>query len=212
MVNTPEVYVSTVPDWATQLELVVHEPDGSPIRTVEFDVRPEFPVEFLLATLSTPNGLFPPYLDATLSLVDPNGNPLNTPTVRPGTFISSKPGMVILESPVRGLWQLSAVSGVVPYAVTAMAFHPQVPPNSPPSPGPSGASPFKCRACKITAKALALAIVAAAALPALPATLIAAVSAYLGVKAFIAAAFISSVLGDTADIIAEKLCKRVGLC
>lgn len=53
---------------------------------------------------------------------------------------------------------------------------------------------------------------AAATLPALPAALIASVAAYLGVGTVIAAAFISSVLGDTVDMIAEKLCKRVKLC
>jgi hypothetical protein len=211
MMNIAEVYVSTVPDWATQVELVVHEPNQQPIQPVDFDVRPEAQVQFVVATVSTPNGLFPPFLDARLELYDPTDTPYHlSPT--PGAFVSSSPGLVVIESPIRGVWKLSAISGVIPYAVTAMAFHPQVSPNSPPSPGSSGSSPFKCRACKTTAKALALAIVAAATLPTLPAALIAAVSAYLGVGAVFAAAFISSVLGDTADVIAEKLCKKVGLC
>jgi hypothetical protein len=45
-----------------------------------------------------------------------------------------------------------------------------------------------------------------------PAALISAVAAYLGVGAVVAGAFIASVIGDTADIIAEKLCRKIGLC
>lgn len=213
MVNTPEVYTSLVPDWASHIELVVHEPDGRFIRPVEFKIETEFEIEFIVATLSTPNGYFPPYLDASFELVDPNHNSYSPSRAVPRGFSSAKPALIFLDKPQsRGTWQIGAESGVIPYAVTVMAFHPQVPPHSPPSPGPSAASPFKCRACKITAKALALAIVAAATLPALPASLIAAVATYLGVGAVVAAAFIGSVIGDTADIVSEKLCKKVGLC
>ena len=213
MINIPEVYASTVPDWATQLELVVQEPeDSKSIKPVDFDVRPESSLLFIVATVSTPNGLFPPFLDAQLSLIDPNGDVHHLAPKLPGAFASIKPGLVVIEHPPRGIWHLSAMSGVVPYAVTAMGFHPQVPPNSPPSPGPGGASPFKCRACKTTAKALALAIVAATALATLPAALIGAVAAFLGVGKVIAAAFIASVLGDSASVIAERLCVKVGLC
>jgi hypothetical protein len=67
--------------------------------------------------------------------------------------------------------------------------------------------------CKITTKALALAIVAAATSPALPAALITAVASYLdGTAERAAAAFVGSVLGDTADVVAEKLCTWAGLC
>ena len=212
MINTAEVYASTVPDWATEVELVVHEPENKQrIKAADFDLRSEAALLFLVATISTPNGLFPQFLDARLEIIDPNGTPYHR-APPPGAFASVSPGIVIIDSPVRGIWKIAAVSGVIPYAVTAMGFHPEVPPNSSPSPGVSGASPFKCRACKATAKALALAIVAAAMLPALPTALIVAVSTYLGVGAVIAAAFISSVLGDTASVIAEKLCQWVGLC
>lgn len=168
------------------------------------------PVRFFVAALSTPNGLFPPFLDAELRLTDPARITQDNWPSDPDTFVSSR--LVIVNNAIPGTWRVSAISGVIPYAVTAMGFHPQIGPSSPPSPGPSGSSPFKCRACKTTSKALALAIVAAATLPALPAALIASVAAYLGVGWVIAAAFISSVLGDTADMIAEKLCKRVHLC
>jgi hypothetical protein len=79
-------------------------------------------------------------------------------------------------------------------------------------PAASAGVTFSCRSCKMVAKGLALSIVAAAALPAIPHALIIAVAAYLGVGSVIAAAFIGSVVGDTANMVAEKLCKRIGLC
>ena len=211
MINTPEIYTSTDPDWASHIELVVHEPDESPIAPVPFSLDGDS-LKFLVATISTPNGLFPPFLDAKLRLSDPRGRTYQQTISSPEIFVSTSPALVVIDNPMRGEWELSAESGIVPYAVTAMGFHPSIQSSSPPSPGPSGSSPFKCKACKITAKALALAIVAAASLQALPAALIASVAAYLGVGTAIAIAFISSVLGDTADMIAEKLCKRVKLC
>ena len=49
-------------------------------------------------------------------------------------------------------------------------------------------------------------------LTAFPQAVIAAVASFLGAGAAVAAAFISSVVGDTVDTVAEKLCKMVGLC
>jgi hypothetical protein len=72
---------------------------------------------------------------------------------------------------------------------------------------------FKCKACKVVTKGLALAIVAAAAATAaIPAALTAAVAAFLGAAAAGAVAFINSVVGDAADEVSAKLCKAVGLC
>src|SRR5262249_22966029 len=94
----------------------------------------------------------------------------------------------------------------LPVAVNLTAFH-----VGGSSKQPSG-STVSCRGCKMVAKGLAVAIVAAVTLPAIPSALITAVAAYLGVGSVVAAAFIGSVVGDTADIIAETLCKRIGLC
>jgi hypothetical protein len=71
---------------------------------------------------------------------------------------------------------------------------------------------FKCRACKIATKALALAIVATVASAAMPAAIAAAVAAFLGVAAAGAVAFIGSVAGDSADVVSTKLCRKVRLC
>jgi hypothetical protein len=42
--------------------------------------------------------------------------------------------------------------------------------------------------------------------------LVLAVAAYLKVGTTVAAAFITSIVGDTANTIAEKLCTKIGLC
>jgi hypothetical protein len=221
---TVETYTANVPDWATQAEFVVHEPAGKTSedtpgetfgeshRLGTFTLEPEYKPRFLIAVLSTPNGLFPPFLDASIQLTDPHQLTFKDSTATSDMFMSPDARLLIIHNPETGDWKVNAVDGVLPYAVTVMAFHPAELRNSPPSPGPTGGSPFKCRACKITAKGLALAIVAAATLSALPSALIAAVGVFLGVGKIFAGAFIMSVIGDTADVIAEKLCKKVGLC
>ena len=214
MLYTPEIYISKVPDWATQIELVVQEPKAKEkIEPVKFSIETDCNLDFIVATISTPNGLFPPFLDATLILDNLSGLSYSLPDIPPNAEVFERPPLIIIKNPkLKDGWEISAESGSIPYAVTFMAFHPAYSAQSSPTPGPSGALPFKCRACKSTAKGLSLAILAAATLPTIPASLIAVVSSYLGVGAVIATAFITSVLGDTVDVIAEKLCKRVGLC
>ena len=202
-----EKYLSEVPDWATSIEYLVQEPRGE-IRHEDFLVAGN--ALFLVAVVSTQNGFSPSYLDARIRVQGPEqALPLNEESP---SFESPDGRLCVINRPQPGRWRVQSQGKTVPYAINILAFHPLVPPMSRPSPGPSGASPFKCRACKITAKALAVSIVTAATLPALPAALITMVASYLGVSAMIAATFIASVLGDTADIISEKLCKKVGLC
>jgi hypothetical protein len=168
---------------------------------------------FLIVVLSTPNGLFPPFLNASFDLSGPRSwDNFDELGDQENYFYSEDKKVAIISRPTPGHWTILSHGGSVPFSVNVMVFHPEIPPSSPPSPGSTGSSPFKCKACKITTKALALSIVAAAALSALPSALIAAVSTYLGAGAIVAGAFITSVLGDTADIIAEKLCKKVNLC
>ena len=208
-----ETYTSSVPDWATQAEYVVHEPshDGDDLGTflLESEVQPQF----LIAVVSTPNGLCPPSLAASIGLTNPHHQTYHDDSDSPELYTTTDSRLIIIHYPMTGRWGVRGSGGALPYAVTVLAFHPAIQPNSPPSPGPTGGSPFKCRACKMTAKGLALAIVAAATLPTMPAALIAAVSTFIGAgSAFVAGAFIASVIGDTADVIAGKLCKKVGLC
>ena len=206
----PEVYSAAVPDWATCMEVVVPDPTIElPVFRFASDSKNE--TLFVLGVISTPNGLVPPFLDARMQC-DLGDNVYEKLIGDERAFISAEQRMFVFNQPHPGKWEVSVEGGSIPFAMHLMAFHPAIPPNSPPSAGPSGASPFKCRACKTTAKALALSIVAAAALPALPKALLAAVAAYLGESTVIAAAFIASVIGDVADMISEKLCKRVGLC
>ena len=204
-----EQYTSIVPDWGTAKEHVIHFPQEEEA-VIQYQQDHMNKTLFIMAIVTTPNGLSPPYLQADISLEGPRWN--NEPCDEPNVYFAKDRSLAIINKPYESEWNVFARGSNVPFALHFLAFHPAIPPNSPPSPGPSGKSPFKCRACKSVAKALSLAIVAAATLPALPGALIAAVASYLGASIVIAAAFIASVIGDTADVISEKLCKQVGLC
>ena len=205
-----DTYETRIPDWATSVEGVA--PLGG-MNGGRLEIHAPANSLFLVATVSTPEGQRPNWLGGTLGLADPLHD------LQPGLvetdswYANPSHGLFVLTPPNQGKWTLTYTpKGSVPFAIHCMVFHPAIPPNSPPSPGPAGSPPFKCRACRTTAKALALSIVAAATLPALPAALIAAVASFLGASVVVAAAFISSVLGDTVDAISVKLCQRVGLC
>lgn len=191
-------------DWATHIEMVVGAPEPGREEGVELLCRSENPIRFVLATVSTPEGTVGPHLDAGIALLDRNGRPLADNAGE--NFSSSQ--LVIFNQPSDRTWLVTS-RGAMPYEVCAMAFHPSAAMMA----GVSvPATPLKCRICKSTAKALALAIVAAASYPAIPAALISAVAAFLGAATLAAAAFINSVLGDVASVIAQKLCHAVGLC
>lgn len=204
-----DTYLTRIPAWATSLEVVAETPREGSDR-IDFAVEEE--ALFLVVVASLPNGSRPSWLDAR---IDTDDLPKE---VRPGAdtengFVDKDRGLIVLQRPHPGNWRFGISStGRTPFAVNLMAFHPVGPSLSSPSQATRPWQSVRCRACKMTAKALALAIVAAAALPALPQALLAAVASFLGVGVAIAAAFIGSVIGDTADIIAEKLCRKVGLC
>ncbi len=204
-------YFVQMPGFATSLELV----GDMPAEPTTESIRLNEEASFLVAALTLLNGQQPPW---DLGRLELKGNDyFGQPQDNPDVYVNNQGTLAILngKSPADSVWSITVLPGTIalPVAVNFMAFHGGVvaASSSPPVILPSG-STFRCRGCKITAKALALAIVAAATLPAIPAALIAAVAAYLGVGAVIAAAFIGSVIGDTADVIAEKLCKKIGLC
>lgn len=208
--RTFDTYRTSIPRWATSLEVVAEIPvEGEET----FELSLETDTSFLVAVVSTPNGTPPPWPEDHLHLRDPGGN-YREERMDNGNFEDIARGLFIINQPIEGAWIVHVRSiGRFPFAVNAMAFHPVVEATSPRViPWPSGSPPFKCRACKSIAKALALSIVVAATLPALPRALIDAVVSFLGVVAMVAGAFIGSVIGDTAGVIAEKLCTMVGLC
>ena len=161
---------------------------------------------FLIATLSLPEGQYSPWDLGRLDLEGPEFSSEQSDDER--VFVNERRSIFIINRPAPGEWgaTFSAVNDDLPVAFNLMAFH------GAGGPPPPVAANFSCRGCKMAAKALAVSIVAAAALPAIPHALILAVAAYLGASSVIAAAFIGSVIGDTANVIAEKLCKRIGLC
>lgn len=199
-----QTYSAVDNDWATHIEMVVNEPEAEREEGLELLCRSENPIRFVLATVSMPEGIVVTDMDTRIAILDRNGRAIDDAS---GENLVS-PKLVIFNEPSDRSWLVTAY-GAMPYAVCAMAFHP--PPAGQVVSAPS-APPLKCRICKSTAKALALAIVAGASYPAIPAALIAAVAAFLGAAALAAATFINSVLGDIASVIAEKLCCAVGLC
>jgi hypothetical protein len=213
-----ERYLTEIPWWGTSLQAV--ELDRGDERGYSFEVELVEEPRFVIAALSLAGGRLSPWSLGRVNL-RPSDRPLEAFSDGENQFFDESGRLVILNGISQKRWRVDVEPvGSLPIEMNFMAFHPSL--------GPRGVSPIalfkrgrrskphghpgRCRACKITSKALALAIATAATLPALPAALIAAVAAYLGVAAVVAAAFIGSVLGDTVDIIAEKLCLYVGLC
>jgi len=207
-----DTYGAAMPGFAASVELI-GDGLGEPIST-SFTLQE--PAQFVLATLTLPNGQLPGWDLGRLELKN-NNAAFVEPQNDEQTYVDPRGNLVIVNGKYAAdsYWSVhvAPTKPPLPVAVNIMAFYGNLNAATPAAPAIVVPGPtFRCRGCKITAKALALAIVAAAALPAIPAALIAAVAAYLGVGAVIAGAFIGSVIGDTADIIAEKLCKKIGLC
>jgi hypothetical protein len=205
-----QLYQAADADWASSAELVVNEPVKNHHTNLRLTPETSNPVQFVIFAASTPNGQVPSDLDTKLKILDSNLVLIPSSSQSPDSFLSNDERVAILVNPAGNSWTASIQQGQLPFGVTGIAFHP---PTSAP-PGPSATPPrFRCRVCKSTAKALALAIVAAAGMAALPAALITSVSLFLGgVGAVAATTFINNVLGDTAAVVAEKLCTAVGLC
>lgn len=208
-----QIYRAVDNDWATHMELVINEPDVGSTEYVDLETRTDHPIEFLIATVSTPEGRCPAYLDAEIEILDSNGLPFPPAAYGAVSYVASPPRLFVFNQPPGRSWSIRAKGNSVPFAVSAMAFHPSPALSTRAKRAATVAGlPLRCRLCKSTAKALALAIVAVAGAAAIPAALVAAVASFLGLALVGALAFINSVLGDAADVIAEKLCKLVGLC
>jgi len=210
-----DMYMSRAADWAYSMEISTELPQEGKL---ELPFSVENSTKTLIFTASTSDDIHLPWpLGLDTDLVDPKGRRFNEAVDDASLFVQLKykqPSLVVLIEPHAGNWHLKLSSdGHFPFAVNMAAYKDlSATQAAKAAVGGPGQPPLKCRACKATAKALALAIVAAATLSAIPSALVSAVAAYMGVGAVVAAAFIASVLGDTASLIAEKLCKAVGLC
>ena len=204
-------YHASDDEYATSTEVVVNDPVANADINLSLSVESGPPSKFVVFATSTPSGQYAPYIDAKIEILNNNLVPLPLSSQSATDYISPDEKIAILVNPQGHSWRVSIKQGVVPFAVSAFAFHPMAASSivaaHPPAPR------FRCRVCKTTAKALALAIVAAAGAAVLPAALLASVGAFLGgIGALAAGAFINSVIGDTADVVAEKLCMAVRLC
>ena len=164
-----------------------------------------------MAVTSTPEGRRHPWLDVQITLQDPNGIIIARNTNTSDTFADQQGSLIIVRERDKALETGNTIRRAKCLSLSMLHA-------SSDSisilllPAPPLMIGFKCKACKTTAKALALSIVAVVTLTAFPQAVIAAVASFLGAGAAVATAFISSVVGDTVDTVAEKLCKMVGLC
>jgi hypothetical protein len=197
-------YTAEIQDWGTAIEIVAEIPERGRRRD---SLEVSDGTRFLVAVISTPEGLKFPWIDAEMTLEQPSGAHGPRDVNNDAVFADPEGKLVIIHDPPLGTWNLEIASnGQMPFAVQFTPY--LATPNLPP-PNVVG---FKCKACKTIAKALAVAIVAAVTLATIPQALILAVAKFLGVSAVAAGAFINAVIGDAVDVIAEKLCKRIGLC
>jgi len=201
-----DIRPTEMPGFARAVELVS---DAAP-ENIALPIDLQDGASFLVATVTLRDGRQPNRNTGQLKLRHDGYSqpPIDSPQV----YVSPAGNLAIYNNPAGGTWSLefSPAASFTPVAINLMVFYVR---NRPPStPKPPFSPTVWWKSCKIGAKALALAIVAAATLPAIPAALIAAVAAYLKVGFVVAGVFIQSVLGDTADIVAEKLCKQIGLC
>ncbi len=202
-------------DWAQWLEI------ASPIPGV-FEYSGEINVEeassaLILTTFASNERFQPLGHGVKIAVFDPKGWSLTDDEDASERFIythDGQPYLAIINNPILGRWTLQIYSeGESAFAVNLCVFKAVVDaPNVAASASASGPPRLRCGICKSVTKALALAIVAAGTLKVLPAALVAAVAAYLGLAKAAAAAFNNSILGDGATKIAEKLCKNIGLC
>lgn len=207
-----DVFRSRLGDWAQALEILSFESEKTYGHQETVDIE-EGTCALAIAVLKQDTVYLPDQL--SLIVTDPSGRRTiegEEDEDRFAVFYRGYLTALVVRNPVVGPWTLEVDTGGSAFALNLTAFKSRAAvPGGPGGPGPT----LRCRACKMTTKGLAMAIIAAVtagAIAAIPHALIAAVAAYLGIGAAAAAAFISSVLGDTADQIAEKLCKAVRLC
>jgi hypothetical protein len=209
-----DVFKSYCADWAHGVEIVC--PLGvSGGHTEEVEIEKDS-VGLAVAVLNPDTDRLISSEDYELIILDPDEDVIREQDdkERFAYFYEKRLSAFVAFGPQAGRWRFEVSSnGNSPLVLGVSIFkaRSRVPGS------PSGPPTFRCAACKATAKGLAMAIVAATTaaigIAAIPHALIALVAAFLGIAGTAAAiAFISSVWGDTAKEIAEKLCKAVRLC
>src|SRR5579885_837369 len=119
-----ETYQATIPDWATQAEFIVHEPGGNVAPLGDLTILSAPLNAFLVAVASVPNGSVPQFLDCEIELTTPQGYLWSASANTSEEFATGDKRLIVINKASVGLWTVAAKEGVIPYAVTAMAFHP----------------------------------------------------------------------------------------
>lgn len=203
-----DLYTAEIEGWAKVAEVACEIPEHGE-RTLNIDVEEG---AALVVVLSEPNGFQsnnPEFSGVEVRIVSPDERVIDNVITENGQYLFAD------DSALPGTWTLSVSSaGEAPFSLNVVSY--KEPEEGSPiavaAASGRGGPPWKCRACKMVAKALALAIAAGLGMLAVPAAVIAAVAKFLGIVIVMATAFIQSLLGDSADIIATKLCRRLGLC
>lgn len=162
----------------------------------------------ILAVLDPVEGLVEAPPDVTLELWGPRDRAYRSPVDSDASYVRAHDGktsLAILNDPEPGQWRMTLSHGGSPFEAHLLLL------SANQTGGPSSNRP-RCRLCKSATKALALGIVAAATLPAIPQALILAVAKYLTCAIPVASAVINALMGDLAETIAEKLCEKISLC
>lgn len=214
-----DVFRGRCGDWAKGLEILSDFPSEDK-RYEKIQVEEET-IGLVITLLSPDSGYFLPPSEVDLIVTRPDSSQVHEEENEScfANFAEKRLNLLVVNNPPAGSWRIDVAStGRVAFSVNLSLFKsrskiPGSPGRLAPPGGPGGPLLPHCRACKITAKGLALAIVAAASLATIPHALILAVGGFLGVPGTVfASAFIGSALDDSASVIAEKLCKSVRLC
>jgi hypothetical protein len=210
--NTLEIYQAEV-SWAKSVEFVCSIPSQGN-RTVEFNLDKKF--SYLVGALTSPNGVPRPYADLRVDIKAPDGNdPFSDDPDTEKIYArhsNERLQVAAMIDPPQGKWKINLSSGgSAPAAFNLAAVDPSSLHHA--MPATTGASlPFRCRACKVTSKALGGACIIAAGSAVIPHALVAAVASHLAVGPAVATAFISGLVSHTVDDVAEALCRTIGLC
>lgn len=180
---------------------------------------------FLLLVASTPEGAFPQWLDVRPGLTDPDGILIEAARLArypsENAYVSDNESLFIIPKPKPGTWDIRIDSDpTMPFSVNAVSFHPGIDlwqlrsANSLLTSSLRWANlgVVKCSGCKITLKAVALAIAAVLSSSMIPHAVILIVAHLLGVTDAVAKLFIVSLIGYSVDEILQIICKRIGLC
>jgi hypothetical protein len=178
---------------------------GTEIESVEISPGSDF---FILALIDSHGLVAEERRSFELALRNPEGEALR-PSDDEMQFVygfRNTLALAVRHNPEPGIWQLEVSNPEALDLQIAILIQNRR------DAGRGSRIPFRCRACILSAEALAVAIAFALGKAVIPAAIIAAVAKFLGVLAEVAEAFIHGLIGLSVKDVARKLCRYIGLC